>query len=269
MQLTQYIVDAFVCGPFSGNPAAVCPLEEWISEELMQNVAAENNLSETAFFVLRDEERNKLRWFTPTTEVDLCGHATLATAHVLAREMNVLSDGGDLAFDTRGGVLTVEKAVDGYSLRMPAAIPVPTEPPDGLMEALGQGSGDVFRTGDDLMVVFDDAGRIEACSPDFDTIRDLDARCVYVCAASDDGTHDYVVRVFGPAVGIDEDPATGSAQCGLGPYWAERLGQSPVRCRQASRRGGELVAGWRSGETEVVVSGRCATFSRAEIELPS
>ncbi|MBI4898849.1 MAG: PhzF family phenazine biosynthesis protein [Actinobacteria bacterium] len=268
MRLRQYIVDAFVTGPFSGNPAAVCLLDEWIDARLMQAIAAENNLSETAFFVSRDCETQELRWFTPRVEVDLCGHATLASAHVLAEETGRLSVGASVRFETRSGSLEVACEVDGLAMSLPAS-PLETFEPtaDDLLEALGVPVSEIVRAGDDLIVVVESAAAVTKCRPDLSALARVETRCVCVTAPAESDGLDFVARVFAPRLGIDEDPATGSAQCGLAPYWTRRLGVERVRCFQASDRGAELVSEYRDGEGFVTVRGRCATFSRGEIEV--
>lgn len=268
MRLRQFIVDAFVCGPFTGNPAAVVSLDEWIDDELMQSIAAENNLSETAFFVRRDCANHELRWFTPTTEVDLCGHATLASAHVLAQELNALSEGAGVTFDTRSGPLGVEAGLEGYSANLPAAPLRPDELSDALLAALGQGAGEAYQSVGGSLVAYEDAAQVQACEPDLAVVARLDRQAVIVTAPAASADHDFVARVFAPRLGIDEDPATGSAQCALGPFWIERLGHTSVRCFQASPRGAELVSQWKPGDDRVTVSGRCSTFSRGELDLP-
>lgn len=268
MRLRQYIVDAFVRGPFTGNPAAVVPLDQWIDEDLMQSIASENNLSETAFVVCRDAADHELRWFTPTTEVDLCGHATLATAHVLARELNALSDGAGVTFHTRSGALGVEVGIEDYALDLPAARLRPDELSETVLAALGQGAGEAYQSIGGSLVAYENAAQIEACAPDFAALAELDRPVLIVTAAAASPDHDFVARVFAPKLGINEDPATGSAQCALGPFWIERLGRSPVRCLQISARGAELVSEWTPGDERVTVSGRCATFSRGELDLP-
>lgn len=273
--IKQFIVDAFVRGPFTGNPAAVVPLEEWLPDELMQAIAAENNLSETAFFAAagdtpEDGRRGKsyaLRWFTPTTEVDLCGHATLATAHVLARELEAVDEGGWLAFETRSGRLEVDIGLGEYAMSLPAVEPRPATDGAGVLAALGGAEGEVLEAFSDRIVVFEGSDQVESCAPDHAALAALDIRAVCITAPDDSDEYDFVTRVFAPGVGIDEDPATGSAQCALGPYWAERLGTSPVRCDQRSPRGAALTTHWQSGDDHVTVIGRCATFSRGELTI--
>lgn len=283
MRLRQYIVDAFVRGPFSGNPAAVVPLESWLDDALMQSIAAENNLSETAFFVpaldVSDQGRRArsydLRWFTPATEVDLCGHATLATAHVLTRELEEVEDGGWIAFETRSGRLNVDVGLSEYAMALPAVVPRPVEAGSkaatvdagAVLSALGAGDGTVLGALSDLLVAYPDRGVVESCHPDFSMLAELGVRAVCITADANSDEYDFVTRVFAPGVGIDEDPATGSAQCALGPYWVERLERSPVHCEQLSRRGAALTTHWQSGEGHVTVIGRCSTFSRGEITV--
>lgn len=276
MVLKQFIVDAFVRGPFSGNPAAVVPLDTWPPDELMQAIAAQNNLSETAFFApLEDVEQQgrrarsyQLRWFTPTTEVDLCGHATLATAHVIARELNDADDGAWIVFETRSGRLEVDVSLGEYAMSLPAAAPNPASDGSDVLDALGEVHGEVFEAFNDRVVIFESSEEVRGCRPDFAALAKLGLRAVCVTAPADSDEYDFVTRVFAPGVGIDEDPATGSAQCVLGPYWVERLGRSPVRCDQLSVRGAALTTHWQSGEPQVTVIGRCSTFSRGELAIP-
>lgn len=234
----------------------------------MQSIAAENNLSETAFVVRRNTVDHELRWFTPTTEVDLCGHATLATAHVLAQELNALYEGPGVTFHTRGGALGVDAGPEGYALDLPAARLRPDGLSDKLVAALGQGAGEAYQSVGGSLVAYEDAAQVRACAPDFAALAELDRSALIVTAPAASRDHDFVARVFAPRLGIDEDPATGSAQCALGPFWIERLGRSPVRCFQVSARGAELVSEWSPGDDRVTVSGRCSTFSRGELDLP-
>ncbi len=268
VRLRQYIVDAFVNGPFTGNPAAVCPLNEWIDDGLMQAIAAENNLSETAFFVTRSCEAHELRWFTPRMEVDLCGHATLAAAHVLAEELDVLFPGAAVEFKTGSGLLRVERDVDGFALELPAsALEESDSAKTELETALGVDVTEVLRAGDDLIAVVETESTVKHCRPEMALLARVDARCVCVTSPASGDEYEYVVRVFAPRIGIDEDPATGSAQCGLAPYWTRRLETRRVRCLQASERGADLDSEYSPGVATVTVRGRCATFSRGEIEI--
>jgi PhzF family phenazine biosynthesis protein len=229
------VVDAFTDQPFSGNPAAVCQLDAPASEEWMQDVAAEMNLSETAFVVGRPDGGHDLRWLTPTTEVDLCGHATLATASVL----------GGGRFHTRSGVLTCAVADDGWvTMDFPADPPTPCPAPAGLDQVLGVGPEqllEVLAGVTDLVVVVREAGTVRTLTPDFTGLAALEVRAVVVTAPGDRPGVDCVSRVFGPRVGIPEDPVTGSAHCTLAPWWASRLGRDQLVGEQASRRGGTVA----------------------------
>lgn len=241
----------------------------------MQSIAAENNLSETAFFRPSTTPADQgvrakvfdLRWFTPTTEVDLCGHATLATAHVLVRELGEAADGDLLLFETRGGRLEVDVGLSEYAMSLPAAKPTEADDAAAALAALGSGEGDVLEAFSDLVVAYPHRSAVEDCEPDFRALTEIGVRAVCVTAPADSDEYDFVTRVFAPGVGIDEDPATGSAQCALGPYWVDRLGRSPVRCDQLSARGAALTTHWQSDDRHVTVIGRCATFSRGEITV--
>lgn len=268
MILQQFIVDAFVMGPFSGNPAAVCLLDEWPADDVLQSVAAQNNLSETAFLVSRDCSNHELRWFTPLVEVELCGHATLACAHVLSNELHAVSPGASVTFLTGGGPLTVEVDEHEFALELPAFAPEAFDgQADDVLDALGLTSAQMFRAGGDLVVVIESESAVTKCEPDFPSLSRVGARCVCLTAPSDSDLYDFVARVFAPAIGINEDPATGSAQCGLAPYWSRRLSKDRLLCFQASARGAELKSEFRPESTNVKVRGRCSTFSRGSIEL--
>jgi PhzF family phenazine biosynthesis protein len=265
-----YQVDAFTDRLFTGNPAAVCPLADWLADDLLQKIAAENNLSETAFFVARDDEF-ELRWFTPEVEVDLCGHATLAAAFVL---MELLEPGRtSVAFRSRSGPLIVTRDGDLFSLDFPARPPASIQEPPGLSEALGASPAAVLKARD-IIAVFDDPDAVRRLAPDMEKLKSIRgfAVCATAPGAGRDSDVDYVLRFFAPAQGIPEDPVTGSAQCSLAPYWSERFGKSILRVRQVSRRGGELlceVAGDRvriAGKAVLVFSGilRLPSISRQE-----
>jgi PhzF family phenazine biosynthesis protein len=249
--LPFFQVDAFVCGPLTGNPAAVMPLETWLDEGLMQRIALENNLSETAFTVpsSSDGVDYDLRWFTPATEVELCGHATLAAAHVLI-------EGDRIAFSTRSGILTVTRHGDRLTLDLPAASLSEVHEPE-LCAALGLADLPVWlATGcnDAAIIELDDEAAVRAVAPDFKTLADIQ-RMAVVTARGDSA--DVASRVFVPYCGIDEDPVTGSAHAALVPYWAGRLGRSEFTAFQASRRGGHLQC--RLDGDRVLLGGRCAT----------
>jgi PhzF family phenazine biosynthesis protein len=261
-------VDAFTDRPFRGNPAAVCLLGEPLPDETMQAIAAEMNLSETAFVQPPDEEGfRKLQWFTPTVEVPLCGHATLATGHVLLNEMD---EDGSLRFETLSGVLTVTREEGGW-LRMdfPVDAPAPAEAPPGMYEALGCSPSTPSFLGVKAWVVRLSAeSDVEALSPDITALARVDvgdtALGVIVTAPGDGGT-DFVSRFFGPWVGVPEDPVTGMAHTLLAPYWAGELGRDALTARQISKRGGKLRV--RLEGERVHVSGRAVTVVRGELTL--
>lgn len=255
------VVDAFTDTPFAGNPAAVCLLaDEWPAVDWMQRVAAEMNLSETAFARPLNEGRWGLRWFTPTVEVDLCGHATLATAHVLATERGIRS----VRFDTRSGELRAEVDDEGrVRLDFPVAVLTETPAPEGLAAALGAGIVSCHRTGalGDLLVVLPDEATVRRLTPDLAAVAALstsdDIRGVIVTAPADGDGYDFVSRFFGPAVGVPEDPVTGSAHTALAPYWAARLGRTRLVGRQVSARGGMVHTELRGDR--VLLAGHAVT----------
>lgn len=243
MTLPLYLVDAFTDKPFTGNPAAVCLLEQPMPDAWMQAVAAEMNLSETAF-LLREADRCHLRWFTPTVEVDLCGHATLASAHVLW-EAGYLEPHEQARFETRSGLLTADAAGGGWiELNFPATPPAPADAPPGLLAALGVDSGGnrahVLRSKFDYLVRVDSEEQVRRARPDHAALRTLPVRGVILTAPGESAEADFVSRFFAPGSGIDEDPVTGSAHCALAPYWAAELGKSDFTARQLSVRGGVL-----------------------------
>jgi len=241
MELPIYQVDAFASALFRGNPAAVCPLEEWLPDQTLQNIAAENNLSETAYYV-RKGERYQLRWFTPAVEVDLCGHATLGAASVILDVRREVA-GPRVVFDSRSGELTVERqeSADGkgvlYALDFPSRPPGPTEVHPDLARGLGSEPAQLLAAMD-YFCVFDSEEQVRELKPDMQTLAGVDLRGVIATAPGRDC--DFVSRFFAPAKGIPEDPVTGSAHTTLIPYWAKRLGKTKLFARQISRRGGEL-----------------------------
>lgn len=260
-----YQVDAFSERPFAGNPAAVCLLTAARADDWLQSVAAEMNLSETAF-LWRADDGWRLRWFTPAAEVDLCGHATLAAAHVLFEEENDAAD--VLRFHTLSGVLTAYRAEGGIRLDFPAEPATMGPPPAGLLEALGLDPGRVEATGAnrlDALVVVDRAAILRALVPDMPALTDLGMRGVIVTAPPDEATPDadFVSRYFAPAFGVPEDPVTGSAHCCLGPYWAERLGLTDLKGVQISKRRGTVGVGVRGDRIEL--TGRAATVLRGTL----
>jgi PhzF family phenazine biosynthesis protein len=263
MNLRQFQIDAFATRPFAGNPAAVCPLEEWLPDSLLQAIAEENNLSETAFFV-PSGKGYALRWFTPVAEVDLCGHATLASAHALFEHLG--HAGSSITFETRSGDLIVERRDGQLVMDFPACPPRPCELIGEMAERLAEGLGrhplEVL-AGDDYLAVFGSEAEIRALLPDQSLLARLDLRGVCVTAPGQEA--DFVSRFFAPKLGIPEDPVTGSAHCMLAPYWAGRLGRHVLNARQVSRRGGEIGCELRGGR--VLLAGRAVTFMTAEIHL--
>ncbi|MGD2131129.1 MAG: PhzF family phenazine biosynthesis protein [Lysobacterales bacterium] len=263
MKLRQYQVDAFASRVFEGNPAAVCPLEHWLPDETLQAIAAENNLSETAFFVAKKGQAPffELRWFTPAAEVNLCGHATLASAHVL---YEILSYGEpEIRFATRSGELRVRREGDRLAMDFPARPPATCEPPPGLASALGAEPSECLAS-DDYLFVFPRQADVLDLRPDFGKIAALGLRGAIVTAPGE--SHDFVSRFFAPNVGVPEDPVTGSAHCVLAPYWAARLGKTRLQARQVSKRGGDVLCEVR-GE-RVLLAGHAVTFMTGNIEIP-
>ena len=235
MKIPLYQVDAFASRPFEGNPAAVCPLERWLADALMQAIAAENNLSETAFFV-PEGDGFAIRWFTPEAEVELCGHATLASAFVVFNELGFAGD--TVIFDSRSGALPVTRDGDRLTLDFPAQPPEPCPVPDEAEAAFGGIRPVESLRSADLLLVFESAEQVRSASPDISLLAKVPARGIIITAA--DEAFDFIARFFAPAVGIAEDPVTGSAYTQLVPYWASRTGKRRFRAKQVSCRGGEL-----------------------------
>jgi predicted PhzF superfamily epimerase YddE/YHI9 len=256
-----FVVDAFTGCLFAGNPAAVVQLQEWRENSWLQNVAMEMNLSETAFLVANANGFD-LRWFTPKAEVDLCGHATLASAVVLA-ELGELADGSRVAFSTRSGVLTAERRGSIFLLDFPALISVPSQPPPGLLESLKVPARYVGQSKFDFVIEVESEKLVRSIAPDFNRLASVKCRGVIVTAKSDDPQFDFVSRFFAPAVGVNEDPVTGSAHCLLAPYWGTRLGKSEMIGYQASSRGGVVQVEIR-GE-RVMLGGEGVVFARGNI----
>ena len=256
-----YQVDAFTKRAFAGNPAAVCVLPEPASERWMQDVAREMNLSETAFLV-ESKDGYCLRWFTPAVEVDLCGHATLASAHVLW-ETGEARPEETLRFHTRSGLLEARCDGDWIELDFPATPVSPCDPPPTLFDALGVPPAFVGKSKFDYLVELPTEGEVRAVVPDLGALAQLDARGVIVTSRSDSLECDFVSRFFAPAAGVDEDPVTGSTHCALGPYWQSHLGKTDLAARQVSARGGELrvrVDGDRVRIAGQAVTVLCATL---------
>lgn len=258
LAITQ--VDAFADRPFAGNPAAVCVLPEERDAKWMQSVALEMNLAETAFLLRRDDGFG-LRWFTPTVEVDLCGHATLASAHVLW-ETGVLGSTDQARFHTRSGLLTADRRGEWIELDFPAKPETAAPAPEGLIEGLGAHPVYVGRNQFDYIVEFDSEQTVRALTPDHTTLRKLPVRGVIVTSRAN-GQYDFVSRFFAPGSGIDEDPVTGSAHCALGPYWARKLGKTDLLAYQASPRGGVVKV--RVEGDRVKLGGKAVTVLRGEL----
>jgi PhzF family phenazine biosynthesis protein len=254
-------IDAFSDRPFGGNPAAVCWLEQPADELWMQQVAAEMNLAETAF-VRRLSEGFELRWFTPTIEVDLCGHATLASAHALWTS-GLVPAGKPIPFHTRSGVLTCTQTDNWIELDFPATPAKSIHLPMGLAEALGAAPREVLQSKFDFVAVFDAPSVLRRLRPDFRALATFAVRGVIATTHSDDGRFDFLARFFGPASGIDEDPATGSAYCSLAPYWSPLLAKQQLTAYQASARGGIIRC--RVNEDRVILAGNATTVCRGEL----
>jgi PhzF family phenazine biosynthesis protein len=258
--LPYWIVDAFTDRLFTGNPAAVVLPEKFPANALMQQIAAENNLSETAFAVPEGEDF-RLRWFTPTVEVDLCGHATLATAFVLAHQ----GGGPEFRFHTRSGLLTASVEGERIRLDFPARAWQPAEAPQGLAEALGATPLLVVQAAD-LIAVLKDAATVAALKPDIARIKALPGGAVIVTAAGGEGV-DITSRYFAPSYGIDEDPVTGALHTQVVPYWADKLGRTTLSCRQASARGGTMVCELH-GE-RLHMSGTAVLYASGRLRIPA
>jgi PhzF family phenazine biosynthesis protein len=252
-------VDSFTSKPFAGNPAAVCVMAAPREEGWMQDVAREMNLSETAFLV-PEGDGFQLRWFTPSIEVALCGHATLASAHVLWQDGH-LPQGTTARFHTTSGLLTAVQNDGWIEMDFPATENTPCEPPNGLVEALGVKPVYVGKNKFDYLVEVDSEAALRAIQPDHSRLRKLPVRGVIVTARGAD--YDFVSRFFAPGSGIDEDPVTGSAHCALGPYWANKLGKTTLRAFQASARGGEV--GVRMQGNRAILSGQAVTVLRGDL----
>ena len=259
MKLDLYQIDAFASRPFTGNPAAIVPLESWLPDDVMLSIAMENNLAETAYFVANGDGYD-LRWFTPTVEMDLCGHATLASAYLIFEVLG--TDQSVLRFKTRSGELTVEKSNGKYVLDFPSRPGVEAEAPAGLIEAIGREPKEVYKSRD-YMLVYESEADVLAIDPDFNSLMKIGAHAAIVTAPGDNS--DFVSRFFAPEVGVPEDPVTGSAHCTLIPYWAGRLGKNELFARQVSRRGGELNCELR-GE-RVRIGGDAVLYLKGEIYL--
>jgi len=260
MKLQLFQADAFAASLFKGNPAAVVPLDEWLSDEILQLIAAENNLSETAFFIPENDHYH-IRWFTPKSEVALCGHATLATAHILFNELNF--KGESISFNSKSGILTVRKTNDKLQLDFPADIVQPVESNPLFTQALGIDALASFKGRTDYLLLFESEEMIRQMKPDFQLLYQIGARGIMVTAKGNEV--DFVSRFFAPGVGIDEDPVTGSAHTSLVPFWSSRLNKTEMIALQLSERGGQLwctISGDR-----VLIAGNAVTYLKGEIEI--
>ncbi|UCG32290.1 MAG: PhzF family phenazine biosynthesis protein [Phycisphaerales bacterium] len=268
MKRQIFVVDAFTSSVFSGNPAAVVPLEQWLPDKTMQAIGAENNLSETAFFVPMpesDETDFHLRWFTPTVEVELCGHATLAAAHVLVQRFAWTAD--RVRFLTKSGTVQVCRRDDRLELDFPARPGEPAEVSPELTAALAAAPREA-RLARDLMAIFPTEDQVRALRPDIPGIMAVEANAVIATAPGSAPDIDFVSRFFAPRIGIPEDPVTGSAHCTLIPYWAERLGKDELHALQVSPRGGELFCRYDKGKGRVRIGGRAVTYLEGTIQFP-
>lgn len=254
MKIPIYQVDAFTNALFGGNPAAVCPLDCWLDENLMQQIATENNLAETAFFV-PVENAFEIRWFTPEAEVDLCGHATLASAHVLFNHLHYTKE--KILFHSRNsGTLGVKKEGEYLQLDFPADQPKKTKNIPDLEIAFGEKPMVTFEGRDDYLLIYETEQQIKSFSPDFERLKTIKKRGVIVSAKGD--KDDFVSRFFAPGIGIPEDPVTGSAHTLLTPYWSEKLGKNKLTARQLSKRGGALNCELK--KDRVLISGKAVTY---------
>jgi PhzF family phenazine biosynthesis protein len=261
MRIPLYQVDAFTSHLFRGNPAAICPLDRWLPDETLQSIAAENNLAETAYYVPNGKGYH-LRWFTPAVEVDLCGHATLASAHVIF-SIRRETTGSRVSFQSKSGELIVDREGDLYALDFPSRPPSECAVDPGLIDALGA-KPKLILGARDYLCVFDTEEQVRALAPNMDKLCAIDRFAFIVTAPGRDC--DFVSRFFGPAKGVPEDSVTGSAHCTLIPYWSKLLGKTKLYARQISKRGGELFCEDR-GE-RVRIAGKAVTFLEGHIEIP-
>ncbi len=260
MKIPFYQVDAFSGKVFGGNPAAVCILKSWLDTDVLQSIAAENNLSETAFLVPKSRGLYDLRWFTPTMEVDLCGHATLASAFVIFSFVDETLSSVD--FETKSGLLSVARSGELLSMNFPARRPEPAEKSPLIAQAFGAEPLEVLKSRD-LLVVFKNESTIKDMKPDLSKLMQIDTFAVIVTAKGE--RSDFVSRFFAPKAGIPEDPVTGSAHCTLIPYWAERLGKNQLHAFQLSKRGGELFC--ENAGDRVHIAGRAVLYAKGELHL--
>lgn len=258
--MKQYVIDAFTDKVFGGNPAAVCVMDRWISDELMQNIAIENNLSETAFTV-KEGDAYRLRWFTPGGEIDLCGHATLATAYVI---MNFVDDRAEeVRFQTMSGELIVNKKGDLYEMDFPAYEMKEVEVTDLMEEVIGVRPLEAWM-GRDLVCVLEEASQVENANPNLEKSMELDGLLLHITAKGE-GEYDCVSRAFAPKLSVDEDPVCGSGHCHIIPIWTEKTGKAKLTARQASKRGGVLYC--RQEDTRIKMAGKAVVYSIGELQI--
>jgi PhzF family phenazine biosynthesis protein len=259
MKLPLYQVDAFAKKAFEGNPAAICPLQKWLPDEVLLSIAEENNLSETAFFISTDKDFH-IRWFTPTIEVDLCGHATLAAAFIIFNELNYKQD--QIIFESKSGSLTVTRNNTLLVMDFPAQTPVICELPGEIEQAFSVKAIEVLKS-EDYIIVVDNENDVLTAKPNLSLLNTIDLRGVIITARSN--YYDFVSRFFAPKCGIDEDPVTGSAHTQLVPYWANQLDKNILHAKQLSSRGGELYC--ENLGNRVTISGYAIKYLQGEIEI--
>jgi PhzF family phenazine biosynthesis protein len=260
MKIKMYQVDAFAGKLFSGNPAAVCILDKWLPDDLMQNIAMENNLAETAFIV-NEKEGLHIRWFTPKAEVALCGHATLASGHVIFNHLNEQKN--EISFQSRSCELKVRKEGKDLVLNFPADTLREIGIPENIAEAIGLHPVEAYKGKTDYMLIYQDQSQIESIQPDFRKLKQTNARGIIVTAPGKES--DFVSRFFAPAIGVDEDPVTGSAHTSLIPYWSKRLGKTEMTAIQLSSRRGYLKCNYLGDRVEI--GGQAVTYLIGEIDV--
>ncbi|KAF3978565.1 MAG: PhzF family phenazine biosynthesis protein [Methylococcales symbiont of Iophon sp. n. MRB-2018] len=259
MKLSLYQIDAFANKPFEGNPAAICSLDEWLSDDLMQSIATENNLSETAFFV-KTNKGYSIRWFTPVHEVDLCGHATLASAYVIFNILKYEED--EILFESKSGLLKVKKNKDWLEMNFPSQPPIKCPVPKQLLEAFDEDPIECLRS-EDYVLVFKNEESILNANPNMSLLSELDLRGVVITSTSE--SYDFISRFFAPKYGINEDPVTGSSFTQLIPYWSKKLDKQTLNAKQVSKRGGEVGCTYLN--ERVKISGRAIKYMDAVIEI--
>ena len=264
MKLKIFQIDAFTDKLFGGNPAAVCPLDNWLTDDTLQNIAIENNLAETAFFVQLEKNRFHLRWFTPEFEIDLCGHATLASAFVIFEEMKYRGD--EILFDTQSGILSVKKENEYYELDFPSRPPQKSDLPKIISDGLNIQPKEIWKARDYLLV-YDSEDDIKSIKPNIAILNQIkiDPGGIIVTAKGKSGNVDFVSRFFTPQATVFEDPVTGSAHCTLIPFWADRLNKTKLRAIQISERRGELIC--QINKDRVAIKGKAIKYSEGTIEL--